>query len=367
MAPHRIARVAIALLALVVGQGPGRAIAQPADPDAPGRAAGKDPRVARRWLAVGQMAMQRGAYFAARHRPDEARQQFEHAIIAYQKAIDAGDDPGLYLELAIAEDKVGRLDGAVKHLRRVAQDAGARPEIVKRAAAKLEELLARVGLVTLQVTPRGASITLGGVELGQAPLAEPLVLSPGTYALAFQADGYQPREAELRVEPGSESERVIDLEPVKVIVEQVKPVLAEEPVRVAPPPRPSPLPIYVGAGVTVAAAAGAGILGGLAIREHAVFTRRTTSPVDRDDARANGRLLAHAADAAVITAVAAAGFTAYWYFYRYRGRLTISTRDAATNPGDSRPARHSWPISTKLDVVPWVQPQLGGMMIAGWF
>jgi hypothetical protein len=47
--------------------------------------------------------------------------------------------------------------------------------------------------------------------------------------------------------------------------------------------------------------------------------------------------------------------------------LANSTKDAAREPSDSRPARRSPPISTKLDVVPWVQPQLGGMMIAGWF
>src|ERR1043165_8881604 len=123
MVGHRIARVAIAFVALGAIAG-GRANAQPADPSAPGdAAAGKDPKVARRWLAIGQMAMQRGAYFAARHRPDDARQQFDNAIIAYQKAIDAGDDPGLYLELALAEEKASRLDGAVKHLRRVAQDS----------------------------------------------------------------------------------------------------------------------------------------------------------------------------------------------------------------------------------------------------
>jgi PEGA domain len=372
MVGRRIARVATAIaaivsLGLVVD---GRANAQPADPSAAGdAAAGKDPKVARRWLAIGQMAVQRGAYFAARHRPDDARQQFDNAIIAYQKAIDAGDDPGLYLELALAEEKVGRLDGAVAHLRRVAQDSRVRPEVARRAAQKLDALLARVGIVTLRVTPPGASITLGGVELGQAPLAEPLVLLPGTYTLAFQASGHQPREAELQVEPGSETERAIDLEPIRIVVEPVRPLVAEDVAQVAPPPPPAPsrLPLWVGGSVAIAAAAGAGILGGLAIGEHAVFTRRTTLPADRADAQADGRLLARLADAAAITAVAAAGFTAYWYFYRYRGRLANSTEDAARDPSDSRPARHSPPISTKLDVVPWVQPQLGGMMVAGWF
>lgn len=370
MAGQRIARIAIAVVALGavgVARAPRAAIAQPAEAAPSDAAAGKDPKVARRWLAIGQKALQRGAYFAARHRSDDAKQQFDNAIIAFQKAVEASDDPALYFELALAEEKAGRVEGAVRHLRKLARGDGARPEVVKRAGAKLQELLARVGLVMLQVTPPGASITLGGTELGQAPLPEPLVLLPGTYALAFQADGYQPREVELRVEPGSESERAIDLERIQIVVEPVKPLAVEDAVRVVPPPAPSRLPLYVGAGAALAAAAGAGIFGGLAIGEHTTLTRRTTSPGEREDAQRHGRLFAHLADAAGITAVAAAGFTAYWYFYRYRGRLAISTADAAINPRDSRPARRAPPISTKLCVVPWVQPQLGGMMIASRF
>src|SRR4029079_16696754 len=119
----------------------------------------------------------------------------------------------------------------------------------------------------------------------------------------------------------------------------VKPVAPEEAVRVAPPPAPSRLPLWIGARVALTAAAGGGTFAGLAIREHTTLVRRTTLPGEREDAQRNGRLLAHLADAAMITAVAAAGFTAYWYFYRYRGRLTISTADVADDPGDSRPAR----------------------------
>jgi hypothetical protein len=46
--------------------------------------------------------------------------------------------------------------------------------------------------VTLAVSPEGALISLAGTELGKAPLAEPLILMPGTYTLSFQADGFQP-------------------------------------------------------------------------------------------------------------------------------------------------------------------------------
>ena len=378
-----LARAVLAVLGAVavvaVGGMPRAAIAQPAQPAEPAAGAAaaagapaKDPKVAKRWFAVGQTLMQRATYFASRNRPDEARQQFENAATAYQKAIDAGDDPGVYVELATAEEKAGKPDAAVRHLRLLGRlvraGAGVRPDAAKRAAARLDELLARVGLVTLRVTPPGTSITLGGSELGLSPLAEPLVLMPGTYTLAFQAEGHQPREAELRVEPGTESERAIELEAVKVIVEPVQPPAPEDVSHVAPPPpRPSRLPLYAGAALTVAAIGGASTLGALALREHAVFTRRTTEPVAREDARANGRLLAQLTDVAIVTAVAAAGFTAYWYFYRYKRRLDNSAADRTGKPTAGRPARHAVSRQTKVDVVPWVQSRLGGMTLAGRF
>ncbi|HEY0481565.1 MAG TPA: hypothetical protein VGD37_28810, partial [Kofleriaceae bacterium] len=162
----------------------------PASALAPVAAPAKDARLARKWLAAAQQLMQKGSYFAARNRPDDARPQFENAVTAYQKAIEAGDDPNLYLELANAEDRLGKLVDAVRHLRHLtgatgaAGAAGARPEVVRKARARLDELLTKVGLVTLTIAPPGASITLGGAELGTAPLTEPLVLIPGTYTLS---------------------------------------------------------------------------------------------------------------------------------------------------------------------------------------
>ncbi len=319
----------------------------------------KDPRAAKKWLAAGQLLMHKGSYLASRNRPDDAKPQFENAVTAFVRAIEAGDDLNVYFDLAGAEDKLGKTDDAVKHLRLVVNaKAGIRPDVAKRATARLDELLTKVGLVTLIVAPDGTSITLGGIEVGTSPLSGPLVLMPGTYTLSFQADGFQSNEAELRVEPGSESERVIQLEPVKVIVEPVRPAPADVVPEDKPPPR-SPLALYIGAGLTGLAVVGASVCGVLALREHATLTRASSSATEREDAQANGKLLAHITDASLATAVVAAGLTAYWYFYRYKQHRGNSSK--------SPQERHPPPVETKLDVVPWVQPQSGGVTIAGWF
>jgi len=325
-------------------------------PSAPG-APVKDPKLAKKWLAAAAVLMQKGSYYASRNRPDDARAQFENAATAYQRAIEAGDDVAIYLDLAGAEDKLGKFDDAVKHLRRVvAAPAGVRPDVVKKATARLDDLSTKIGFVTLTVAPAGASITLGGAEIGTAPLPEPLVLMPGTYTLAFQAEGFQPKEAEIKVEPGSEIERAIELEPVKVIVEPVKPIpLPPEPVIEDQPAAPSALPVYVGAGVTGAGVLSAGLFGILAIGQHSTFTGATTSKLDREDARSNGQRFALIADISLGTAAVAAGFTAYWYFTKYRQH--------PRKPEE----RHPPPVDAKLDVVPWVQPQSGGVTLAGRF
>ncbi|HET7503818.1 MAG TPA: PEGA domain-containing protein [Kofleriaceae bacterium] len=393
MGGHRVALVAFA--ALVATVGPVGVHAQPKDPDPeieiepapapPGNgsaarpaspasptsptsptspnpadaaqpALARDPRAARKWLAAALQLMQKGSYFASRNRPEDARAQFENAVTAYRRALEASDDPNVYLDLAIAEEKLGKLDDSVKHLRHLtAQTTGVRPEVMKKATARLDELSTRIGLVTLTVTPAGASVTLGGTELGTTPLPEPLVLMPGTYTLSFQADGFQPKEAEVKVEPGAEIERTIELEPVKVIVEPVKPELPDEPVLARPPPPPSPMPLYVGAGVTAAGVVGVGVFGILAIRQHSTFTGASTSSADRQHARDRGERYALISDVSLGAAVAAAGFTAYWYFAKYR-------------PAVAKPEQqHSGSVDAKLDVIPWVQPQSGGLTAFGWF
>lgn len=342
----------VTIAALIAAAASGRAIAQPREPGESELEPAKDPKLARKWLAVAQELMQKGGYLAARNRPDDARPQFENAVTAYRRAIEAGADPSVYLDLAGAEDRLGKLDDAVRHLRRVAAaGSGARPDVVKKAGARLEQLLAKVGLVSLIVTPAGASITLGGAELGTAPLHEPLVLMPGTYTVSFHAEGRRPKEAEITVEPGAEIERVIQLDPVNATLDPASGLAPA-----APGPAPK-LPLYLGAAVTGAAVLNATIFGALAIAQHATFTGASTSRLDREDARTNGKRFALVADVSLGAAAVAAGFTAYWYIFPYR-------RARPSRQPDDRRAR---PVETKLEVVPWVQPRSGGAAIAGRF
>ncbi|HWO24861.1 MAG TPA: PEGA domain-containing protein [Kofleriaceae bacterium] len=325
----------------------------------------KDPKLAKKWLTTGQQLLQKGDSHTRAKRTEEAQTSYQNAVTAFEKSIETGDDLNTYALLAEAEDKLGKHDVAVRHYRMVVKaQAGVRADVQKKASAKLDELAAKVALVTVKVKPDGAAVMLNGTEIGKTPLADALVLLPGTYTLSFQAEGFQPREAELNVEAGSESEREIELEAVKIVV--VPPVKDEDPVPVPPAPPPSRLPLYVGGGAAVALLGAATVTGLLAVGRHNTYESSESTPAERKDARSSGKSLALVTDIALAGGLVATGFTAYWYFAKYRPaqRKQTEQRPAATSAGRGRRDGSQW---TKIDLVPWVQSGTSGLVLVGGF
>ncbi len=330
----------------------------------------KDPKLAKKLQWTAQQAALKGDYLTRMKKPDDAKVQYDLALTAFQKSLEVGDDLNVYFELATLEDKLGKLDDAAKHCRvLIKAQSGVRPDVVKKATAKFDELSTKVGMVTLTVDPAGATVTLAGAELGTAPLSDALILMPGTYTFAFAADGFQPKEAELKVEAGSESERTIELEPVKIIVEPVKPrpdVVEETPV--AKPP--SKLPLYVGGGATIAFVGVATVTGLLAVSQHGTFTAGDSSKGERADAKSNGQRLAKITDVSLIGAVVAGGFTAYWYVFKYKASHKKADEKPRGNRMDISSRSRARAVGAKVVVVPWVQPGAdtsGGFSITGGF
>ncbi len=322
----------------------------------------KDPKLAKKWQLAAQQLIQKGDYNTRKNKPDEAKAQYENAVTAYTKAIEANDDLALHYELGVALDKLGKFDLATVEVRKVATaKAGVKPDVVKKATAKYDELTMKVGLVTLTVNTEGATISLNGIELGKSPLVEPLIFLPGTYALSFAADGFQPKDSEIKVEAGSESERAIELEPIKIIVEPIKSE-PDVPLAVAPPKPPSKLPLYIGGGAAVVLGTVGVITGILAVSQHSTYVADGSNKVEREDAKSNGTTLAHVTDVMLLTAVGAAGFTAYWYFFKYKPAQKKLTEEPSSTRRDPNA-----PEISKVDVVPWVQSTGGGFSVAGSF
>ena len=312
----------------------------------------KDPKVAKKWLDAGKQLVQKGDYQTRAKKLDEAKTLYENAITAYEKAIESSDDPNIYFDLAAVEEKAGKLDRAAAHYRTLVKAQGAKPDLVKKATGRYDDLSMKVGLVMIVSKPEGATLSIDGTEIGKTPLADPLVLMPGEYTIAIVAEGHVTKELGFKVEAGSESERTVELEVGKSVpVEKPRPVVVEqqevEPVVEAPPAGPSKLPLYAGLGATGGFVLIAAITGISAIGKHNTFEDENASPSEREDAKDSGKTLALVTDICIVGALAAGGFTAYWYFAKYK------------------PAKGK--MEAKTAVVPWVKPDAGGLSFAGSF
>jgi hypothetical protein len=355
-------RTATLALALVVALGAvhGRAFADP-DGDAPAvdEPIKKDPAVAKKWFSAAQLLEKKGDAATKKANADAAKQEYDNAIVAYGKALDAGEDaPNIAVRLALAslQDKTGAIVDAIKNYKLVVAAKGVTPAMTKQANAKLDAATMKVGLVTLVVQPDGAEISLDGNVIGKAPLPEPLVLMPGKYKVGLLADGYVSKDdVELSVEAGEESQRKLDM-----VKRPPESSVKHEVAYVAPPPavvaKPSKLPIYVGGGVAVAALGTGIVLGSLALRWHGVLTNPDSKPNARLDAQQFGRQEAHGADAAFGLTIAAAAFTSYWYFVKYKHPHAAAATEDSTSP-----------TAPKLVLAPWVQPDVGGLAAVGQF
>ncbi len=316
----------------------------------------KDPKAAKKLVAAGQAASAKADGLAKRGKADDAKAQYEVAVTALQQATELGDDINVYFYLAGVEDKLGRFVESVRHYRLVLRAAsGVDPKIAKQISAKLDEVMGKVGTVQLTVVPDGTTVSLLGEALGVTPLPEPLVLLPGTYTFELTAPGFDPKSTDIAVEAGSESERKIELESIKVIIEKPHKIGPDEVDKVTVK-KPTIIPALVGGGVAVALVGTAIVTGVLARHNHATFIAPDTKPVDRLDAQDAGKSYAHLTDALFGGAIAAAGFGAYWYVFQYRNKLHAH---AETETSGSK--------MSKVDVMPWVESQSSGLTVFGRF
>jgi PEGA domain len=302
--------------------------------------AGKDAKLAHQKLAAAQDAERKGDADAAHGRNADARTQWTAAEAAYQQAIDASDDVAINVALAGVEDKLGHVADAYKHLQLVVH-ANVKSDAIKKAQDKLDDLSAKVGTVKLTIVPDGAQIEIAGNLVGTSPLGEPLLLAPGKYTATITAQGYQPKDIELKLQAGSEIDKKVALEPVPIAVSTT---VHDAPPPPAPAPKPSYLPLIIGGGVTLGFTVAATLTGIAAIHQHSIYVDPTTAETDRTHAQSTGRLEAHVTDACIVGAIAAAAVTAGWYYFKSNGTE-----------------------SAKVGVAPWVQSDVGGLVAAGSF
>src|SRR5260370_17806904 len=118
---------------------------------------------------------------------------YEAAYLQFVQAYAVFPDDRVLWNLGVAEAKTGRFLEALKHLHAYDehQHVSAQPEHPDRTALKalLSQANGATGHLAI-AAPYGTRIRIDGVDIGSAPLAAPVDVTPGTHAIdSVTADG----------------------------------------------------------------------------------------------------------------------------------------------------------------------------------
>ena len=129
--------------------------------------------------------------------------RYPDAYDAYKRAWDIQRGYDIAGNLGNVEVKLGRYGDAVGHLQFVLDHlppsikGAKRDRVLRRTQELLQTAKSHVAMVTLDVTPAGATISLDSHVIGTAPLAGPVALDPGQHTLRATMAGHTPLEHPL--------------------------------------------------------------------------------------------------------------------------------------------------------------------------
>ena len=306
---------------------------------------------------------------------------WEKALAAYQDANEEGPSPELVLAIARTEVRLERYMDAVGHLQKVIKvlEDG---EVKSQAEKELEDLKSQVALVSFDILPEGAELSIDGQVRGKAPFSDPVFLAPGEHTFKVTAEGVDTHEETLTLEAGGESTRQIHLgdtgpEPEATDPEGTDPEGTDpEPEGTDPEPevkepdpeadtpvltarkkvdKPGKGTLILGSAVTVGLLAGATVTGLSAISKHDQFEDPANSAEVREDARSSGKTLRLVTDLMLVAAVAAGSYTAYHYFGSYRPQSKAYGEQQSQSGGPS------------VVISPYVDGEGAGLAVTGRF
>lgn len=283
----------------------------------------------------------------------EAARRFEHAIKLYEDAdytlalaefervYELVPDYRVLYNIGQVSIQLGRYARAFRTLKEYVARGGAElaPDRAAAVQADLTQLAGKIARLSIQVEQAGAQISVDGIAVGRAPLAEPLVVDVGEHRVQVELAGYLAQSQSFTLAGGDRREAAFVLQqpqaaqPPPAVIEAKR---APQP----PPPRAEPVAsshrgswVGVGWASTGAFAAGAlvsGALGASAVgnlRELRGTAGTSRSALDQAQARASSRLLV--ADVLGGAALVAGGVTLYL-------QLSSPSREKAAGPNATR-------------------------------
>ena len=141
---------------------------------------------------------------------------FDAAVVEFERAYELSPHPTVLYNLGQAFVGLGDPVAAVDTLTRYLAEAGDSVPAARRAAVReeIEKQRARIGSLTLDVVPAGATASLDGRDVGQTPLTVPLRVGIGRHRLRISKSGFVPDEQVVSVSSGREVHVQVALTPL---------------------------------------------------------------------------------------------------------------------------------------------------------
>lgn len=134
------------------------------------------------------------------------------ALEAFQEAYRLAPHASVRLNIAHCYQELDRPVEAVFHFEHYLTEASGLTAAQRREIeATLRELRGRVGTLTLQVTPDGATIVIDDSETRRAPVSEPVRVTAGDHTVVISLDGYATERQTVHVEGGGDARVAIRL------------------------------------------------------------------------------------------------------------------------------------------------------------
>lgn len=251
---------------------------------------------------------------------------YQLALAEFERVYELVPDYRVLYNIGQVSMQLGRYARALRTLREYMGRGGDAIPNDRRSGvrADIEVLEARTGTLTLDIQPPGAEVWIDGVLVGQAPLAQAVVVDVGERTVQVRLAGYLGRTQAITLAGGDRREVALKLDPEPVTAT----TSSSEPTPRDPnrdkPRQPAPVReskprtlVWVGWGTTATLAVGsavAAVLGASSasnlkdLRDSRTATRES---LDNESDRATARFLV--ADVLGVAAVATGATTLYFH------------------------------------------------------
>jgi tetratricopeptide (TPR) repeat protein len=143
-----------------------------------------------------------------------AAENYQGALEAFQEAFRLSPHPTVRVNMANCYDHLSKPIEAIFHFERYLAESGRGAPAAQRREVEsaLRTLRARVGELSLRVSPDGATVVIDEGDSRRAPILEPVRLAAGTHRIETRLAGYRTDRRTVEIPGGGAAELAIRLE-----------------------------------------------------------------------------------------------------------------------------------------------------------